>query len=324
MAANKQNTFYGDMTRWFIGRVVNIADPRLAGRVQVRIHGIHSENFTDISDEDLPWAECLVPTTEGGVSGIGRIPQLKESAMVFGIFLDGVKSQSPLVLGSLVHPELPTVAASQAAASRGDFTSTDIRNVSGTGAVTTATAKQILGTSPGLSEYRVSAMTFFIDNGIPPTGAAGIVGNLEQESGLNPTATNGIGAFGLAQWTPGSGRRQLLDRWMAQNGKNKDDFFDQLHYIMHEIGLPAGIADETNENGLRFNIGKRIMQSSRYTGGPYSNSTNAASNGNSTWVWLTQYEIPGNHLGEISRREGYAIQAYNDYQATVATSPSPT
>lgn len=38
------------------------------------------------------------------------------------------------------------------------------------------------------------------DLGLSQTGAAGVVGNLMQESGLNPGKTNPIGATGLAQW----------------------------------------------------------------------------------------------------------------------------
>lgn len=314
-----ENKFYGDTTRWFIGRVVNNADPKVAGRVQVRIYGIHSENLNDISDEDLPWAECLVPTTEGGVSGIGRMPQLKETAMVFGIFLDGEKSQSPLILGSMVHPEVPSLASTLAAASRGDFSSTNLSTLGPNGIKTSSAAKRAYGKTPNLRQARVAAMTFFVDAGVPVLGAAGIVGNLQQESTFNPTVENSIGAYGLAQWTPDSGRRQLMERWMNQNGKDKEDFFNQLQYILHEVGVPNGVSTATNENGLRFNVGKRLMSANRYKGGPYGGRSDAQSNGNSTWVWLTQYEIPGNHLEEIIRRERYASEAYDDYQATISS-----
>lgn len=93
--------FYGDQTRWFVGRVVSLSDPLQLGRVKVRIFGIHSENTIDIPDEDLPWAQIVTPITEGGTTGLGNILGIQLESNVFGIFLDGMHSQLPLVIGSL-------------------------------------------------------------------------------------------------------------------------------------------------------------------------------------------------------------------------------
>ena len=101
--------FYGDNIRWFVGRVVDNLDPDLLGRVQVHINGIHSESQADIPQSALPWAQVLMPGTEGGTSGIGKIPQLQPGAFVFGLFMDGKTSQLPLVLGHLNQFEIPTL-----------------------------------------------------------------------------------------------------------------------------------------------------------------------------------------------------------------------
>jgi len=93
--------FYGDETRWFIGTVVDINDPAQLGRIKVRISGIHSDNKIDIPDDALPWAQCVVPITEGGVSGLGNNLGIQPAARVFGLFLDGTNSQLPMVFGSL-------------------------------------------------------------------------------------------------------------------------------------------------------------------------------------------------------------------------------
>jgi len=103
------NSFYGDNFRWFVGRVVDNLDPDLLGRVQVHINGIHSESQADIPQSALPWAQVLMPGTEGGTSGIGKIPQLQPGAFVFGLFMDGKTSQLPLVLGHLNQFEIPTL-----------------------------------------------------------------------------------------------------------------------------------------------------------------------------------------------------------------------
>lgn len=93
--------FYGDQTRWFIGRVVSLSDPLQLGRIKVRIFGVHSENTIDIPDADLPWAQIVAPITEGGTSGLGNNLGIQIGSNVFGIFLDGMHSQLPLVVGSL-------------------------------------------------------------------------------------------------------------------------------------------------------------------------------------------------------------------------------
>ena len=101
--------FYGDNTRWFVATVVDASPPYgYEGRVKIRVHGLHTEDTRLIPQNDLPWAQCMIPTTEGGVSGIGRIPQLLPSALVFGFFADGLNSQIPIVMGSLPHIEFPS------------------------------------------------------------------------------------------------------------------------------------------------------------------------------------------------------------------------
>lgn len=92
--------FYGDQTRWFMGEVVDINDPKQLARIKVRIYGIHDD--TDlIKDDDLPWAQVVTSITEGGTNGLGNPLGIQVNALVFGIFLDGGDSQLPLIFGSL-------------------------------------------------------------------------------------------------------------------------------------------------------------------------------------------------------------------------------
>lgn len=101
--------YYGDNTRWFIATVVDASPPYgYEGRVKIRVHGLHTDSTRLIPQADLPWAQCMLPTTEGGVSGIGRMPQIQPNALVFGMFMDGTNSQTPIVFGTLPHVELPT------------------------------------------------------------------------------------------------------------------------------------------------------------------------------------------------------------------------
>mgnify|MGYP003146177835 CR=1 FL=1 len=72
MIPKRHTEFYGDNTRWFIGVVKNINDPLELGRVQVKIFGIHEGTKEDIPDADLPYAQVVMPISEGGVKGLGN------------------------------------------------------------------------------------------------------------------------------------------------------------------------------------------------------------------------------------------------------------
>ena len=106
--------FYGDNVRWFIATVIDASPPfGFEGRVKIRVHGLHSPETYLLPQQDLPWAQCVLPTTEGGMSGIGKVPKLQANALVFGFFMDGDQSQTPIVVGSLPHIEIPTILQDQ-------------------------------------------------------------------------------------------------------------------------------------------------------------------------------------------------------------------
>jgi len=90
--------FYGDQSRWFLGRVVDIEnDPLQLGRVKVNVYGVYDE----IDDADLPWAQIVVPITHGVHEGKGQNLGILVGTQVFGIFLDGQNSQLPMVIGTV-------------------------------------------------------------------------------------------------------------------------------------------------------------------------------------------------------------------------------
>lgn len=92
--------FYGDQVRWFVGEVVNVKDdPLKLGRVQVRAFGVYDDE--EIQEVDLPWAQIVVPITQGVHEGKGQYLGMLVGTQVFGIFLDGQNSQLPMVIGSI-------------------------------------------------------------------------------------------------------------------------------------------------------------------------------------------------------------------------------
>ena len=78
------------------------------------------------------------------------------------------------------------------------------------------------------------AIDYLVKKGMTPAQAAGVVGNLLQESTLNSGAHNKAeGAYGLAQWR--GSRLSDLQSFAASQGKSIDDVNTQLDFIMHEL-----------------------------------------------------------------------------------------
>ncbi len=85
---------------WFNAVVESRNDPEKAGRVQIRVLGVHSKDKTVLPTSELPWALCVLPVTSAGISGLGHTPFLVEGTWVFGYFRDGY-AQEPVILGTL-------------------------------------------------------------------------------------------------------------------------------------------------------------------------------------------------------------------------------
>ena len=84
-----------------------------------------------------------------------------------------------------------------------------------------------------------SAYNYFVSKGIKPIHAAGIVGNLQAESGANldPSAVGDGGkAWGIAQWHPA--RRTLWEKWKKRAWRKdgtSPGFEEQLEFVVYEL-----------------------------------------------------------------------------------------
>jgi hypothetical protein len=92
--------------------------------------------------------------------------------------------------------------------------------------------------SGDVKERAKAAFQFYKSKGFSDSGAAYMVGNLMQESTLDPAA-NGDGgrAWGLAQWrddAASGGRWIKYKEWAAANNKQPGDFYAQLEYTIVE------------------------------------------------------------------------------------------
>ena len=88
------------------------------------------------------------------------------------------------------------------------------------------------------------AFEFFVGKGLTEAQSAGIVGNLDVESGVSPTAVQSGGpGRGIAQWSVGARWDTTYHDntvWYAgQQGKGVHDLTLQLEFIWYELGLDA-------------------------------------------------------------------------------------
>ena len=232
-----QKDFYGDDVRWFVGVVVNGNPPSgFEGKVKVRIHGIHNEKTADVPEADLPWASVVLPTTEGGVSGIGKIPQLLAGAQVFGIFADGISSQLPIVLGSIPREEFPSVLQqSNVFSSAENFF---VNQSTFTNAIAVELKDDDLLKSTNQLR-RHQGMKFFIDNGYDLVHAAAIVGNLEKRSNyiLFEEDKDNVGIAGwFRSQEVGSRYAALIDFCNELNpSENHLTYSAQLKFVLYEL-----------------------------------------------------------------------------------------
>tara|TARA_A100001015_G_scaffold319975_1_gene444731 strand:- start:1487 stop:2392 length:906 start_codon:yes stop_codon:yes gene_type:complete len=248
MIPNTHKDYYGDETRWFIGTVKSLNDPLELGRVKVRIFGVHSENSTDVPDGDLPWAQVLIPVTEGGSSGIGTNIGIKPQAQVWGIFLDGKNSQLPLVLGSVPRYERPINSSYFV-----DYSSIpdELQHASYLDNVDLRIPKSALETDKEFLSGSTNierAFNFFLTQeggGFTAEQACGILGNFYIESDGGRTGDLDTvrrsdppeNSFGIAQWNaaPSVARYQNLLQFAADRNLRWQSLYAQLLFTIKEL-----------------------------------------------------------------------------------------
>lgn len=148
------------------------------------------------------------------------------------------------------------------------------------------------GGSPG-----DKAMNFLISSGLTKEQAAGIAGNLQQESGFNPSASNGS-HYGIAQWDK-QNRWPKVSAYIKSQGKDPNSLEGQL----------AGLKWEAEQRGDWAKIKSE------------SSATGAAAS------WLKNFERSGEKPGQggYENRMKYAKQlAGGSYSGTSVSSSEAT
>ncbi len=237
--------YYGDDVRWFVATVIDNSPPYgLEGRVQVRIHGIHSTDVNDIPQLDLPWAQVMSPSDTYGSSGMGTHCQILPGSLVFGMFLDGKHSQLPMVLGSLPRIEYPSsVQASGQKDQESSPFSYDFQQSNSQFQDPVFYNEYDPENTSFLDYVSVDVARFFIDNGYTAKQASCITGVLYSVSGLDSKFSSGYGLYGIAGWKIGSPRYTMLNAFIQRLSPSRsiDDFDGQLMFVLQELRTTKSI-----------------------------------------------------------------------------------
>ena len=116
--------FVGSQFNWWLGQVAdsstwrgNMSDtpidkkediPGWGYRYKVRIMGLH-DGESEITSDQLPWAQVMYSVWGGGQGGSFQTPGIKEGMFVFGFFLDGSDEQVPIIMGVLGNNAKTTI-----------------------------------------------------------------------------------------------------------------------------------------------------------------------------------------------------------------------
>lgn len=292
-------SFYGDSMRWWVGRVISVKDPLKVGRLRVRIYGVHNDDIAEVPERDLPWASVLLPSTEAGVSGIGRSTGIKAGAQVMGFFMDGGFSQQPIVWGSIPRMEKVDKHGPHATSSSSSGNEIDDPTIPKNERRSPGRTPEvrISGTLPDMSAAVGSnntekAFNFLVGNGFTQKQSAAICGNFIQESGMNPDIESsfpGEESFGIAQWNPAAKRRQQLESYAAQRELSYKRLETQLEFFLWDF----------SENSPKFFAYNRFKQTV---------TINAASD-----LFCDKYERPHKDYAHKAARRKNARQVFEAY-----------
>ena len=166
------------------------------------------------------------------------------------------------------------------------------------------------GSTPDIGDIGDTAKavwTFFTGAGYSKECTAGIMGNLQQESGMNPTRKQSGGGVGrgIAQWTVGSERFQGLESVAKAKGKDWTDLQSQLEFIHMEL---QGKAPKDN---YTFTVLKKQQ-------GSWENFAKMTDINKACKAFEDAFERAGKPMME--KRYAYAKQYYDKFAGSSAAS----
>jgi len=187
---------------------------------------------TGVADVQKALIALGFPLPLHGVDGV-RGPETKGAVKKFqqahGLKVDGIPGTETVAKLNAVLKTKPEVASKLTKS-----TTADVKTAQKTTDVKTAQKTSDGGDAKGSGDA-IEALMFFISKGWTGTQAAGIVGNLQAESGVNlkiDAVGDGGQAYGIAQWHP---PRQANFAKVFGKDIRKSSFKDQLGFVDWEL-----------------------------------------------------------------------------------------
>jgi Phage tail lysozyme len=141
---------------------------------------------------------------------------------------------------------------------------------------------------------------FLTKNGLSSSGATGVIGNLYQESGLNPNSVGDSGtSYGLAQWH--NGRRDSLMAFAKSKNLSPNSTAAQEQYLIYDLkkNYPS-LMDSLSSKGI--------------------------TEGNAAALFMQQYERPADQSTAAAQKRANlgiaAVRGNFDPKVTVSSGPS--
>jgi flagellum-specific peptidoglycan hydrolase FlgJ/phage-related protein len=199
------------------------------------------------------------PTIVGGNSLLGTVVATKSGQPVMsgggtpGTPVDGSTptASAPAVNPMGIFGQLQNIATNMVAS----LYNGKIVDVTGSTQTPADSSTPTTGTNPDIGNITDTAKavwTFFTGKGYSPQATAGILGNMTQESGVDPTVIQGGGkgpAAGICQWenyNNKSARWKQMSDYAASKGKDWKDLQSQLEFVDMELSGTGNVDKYTS------------------------------------------------------------------------------
>jgi hypothetical protein len=261
---NNPHIFGFDRFIPFFGVVEDRNDPLCVGRCKIRIFGVHPEDKTLVTTDQLPWAYPVMPIVGNPASGgsghsaVGPVV----GTHVLGFFADGIDRQQPFFFGVIAggtgqfaygSPQATPAAGGDGSSAygpqgSGPLASQNLGNLDPNKPVFQKGAEiaaLILAnpTFKGLKDFHASALLgnlIFESGGGLEVRREGFRGMTKEEKITPPpqSAHGSPNGWGIAQWTntkPNAGRYTNFCNWAARNGKKVTDYDANVGFFIYEL-----------------------------------------------------------------------------------------
>jgi hypothetical protein len=141
-------------------------------------------------------------------------------------------------------------------------------------------------------------------NGFSDGAAAGMMGNAQQESSMNPTSQGA--AIGLFQFEEATGNADAYKNFAASQGKDWTDINCQLQYLLSQ--LEDTFNSYTGKNPHHFNTGEWCWWPTKMSLDQFKQLSDPE---NAAEVFERVYERAS--IPMIAKRKAYARQYYNQF-----------